>query len=190
MKRVIMVAISLMFFGNAFSQDTNTNLNLRYNTTLARYELWAKPTSSLNFNLGPSQISLVFPASMADAPLTVTSVSGGTWTDNSRIYAPTVTPSLDYHAFASIGAPVTWVGNTETLIFHFTLPGGCVAGLRVFDNNTDPDSNGAGMQGGDFFNTFNDAAFTDHYNGVYNNTGTTCSTPPVCNVNAPTISLN
>ena len=55
-----------------------------------------------------------------------------------------------------------------------------MAGVRLFENATDPQSNAAGMLGGDFNNYFANALnFADVYQSNYNNTGTSCTVVPV-----------
>ncbi|SOE20526.1 hypothetical protein SAMN06298216_1015 [Spirosomataceae bacterium TFI 002] len=193
MKKVFVVVFLLAGLSSAYCQDTNMDLTIRFNSVQQRYEVYAKPATSRSYNLGPSQISIVFPAAVADQALTfgnnnLTSVNGGTWSDNSRIYAPSNTPAVDYHGFGSTGSPINLVAGQDLLMFHFTLSGGCIAGLRIFENGVDPASNAsANMNGSDFGNTFPDANFIDHYNSVYANTGTSCTVE--CNVSAPQLSL-
>lgn len=193
MKRIFTIVAILMGFGlSAFGQSTQMDLSIKYDETLQRYEVYSRPATSSSFNLGPSQISIVFPEDMTDSPITLasnnlTSVNGGTWADNSQIYA-TNPPTNDFHGFGSSGAPIVLTAGEELLMFHFTLPGGCVEGLRIFDSSIDPGSSAAGMEGSDFENSFADAFFIEHYNTVYNNSGTSCTVP--CNVTAPILSIN
>ncbi|MFC4739984.1 Ig-like domain-containing protein, partial [Flavobacterium ponti] len=174
MRNKIMFGLTLLisFFG--YSQDID--LTLKYNVTLNRYEVFARPDfTQNNFTWGPSQISVVVPASVADAPLqNLTSYNAGTWGDNSIIYAPTVQPQNDFHGVDSGGALTNLVAGDELLIFSFTINGGCVPGLRLFNNGVDPDSSQPGMFGGDFSNTIDNGMLTDVYNLNYNNSGTVC----------------
>ena len=164
-----MVLLGGVLFGQ------NLEFTLRYNIPLARYEVYARPSSTnATFAWGPSQISIVAPAIVPDAAFTITSVSAGAWQDNSIIIAPTVTPGFDYHGVGSLGAPTNLVMNVEKLIFHFTITGGCYAGLRLFINGSDPNSAAPGMGGGDFSNTVSDGLAQERYIGNYNNLGTTC----------------
>ncbi|MGH1437238.1 MAG: hypothetical protein ACRBG0_22550, partial [Lewinella sp.] len=171
--------LCLMLSSVAFAQDIE--LTVRYNTTSARYEVFARPdVSNPAYFWGPSQVSLVVPASVADAPFTVTSVAAGAWLDNSRVYAPAVTPGLDYHGVGSLGAPIALTGGMETMIFHFVIPGsGCVDGIRLYINGFDPPSSAPGMMGGDFFNTIfgiGNGGPAEDYVGNYDNAGIVCDT--------------
>lgn len=182
--------LGLFWFGfNAAvlsAQIPDLQLTVRYNPTFTRYEVFALPNASQSvFNWGPSQISVVLPASVPDEALTIVSVAGGSWQDNSRIYAPLVMPGKDFHGIGTLGATTSLIQNVEKMIFYFTLPGGgCTPGVRLFINNVDPGSSAPGMNGGDFANTI--FAIVpgvpdgyEAYTGNYNNTGTICSSVPL-----------
>ncbi|WP_187270987.1 hypothetical protein [Neolewinella aurantiaca] len=183
MKKLITL-LAVIFFTSAtalFAQEME--FNVRYNFTESRYEVYALPATSSQpsgFFWGPSQITLVVPASVNDVQFPVTSVQGGAWLDNSRIYAPTVTPDVDYHAVGTLGAATPLVAGVETLIFHFTIPGStCVPGIRLFINGSDPDSSAPGMGMGDFSNTVfgvGTAGGGEYYTGNFDNSGTVCDT--------------
>jgi len=169
------------------AQAPNLELTLRYNNTLNRYEVYARPDATrANFFWGPSQISVVAPTAVPDAPFLVTSIAAGAWQDNSLIYAPTIDPANDYHGIGSLGAPINFTAGVETLIFHFVIQGGgCYSGLRLFINGSDPDSSQPGMGGGDFSNTVFGIVLPEvpggyeAYTGNYDNGGTICNEPPM-----------
>ncbi len=149
----------------------NLELTLSYNLALSRFEVYARPdASNPAFTWGPSQISIVVPASVPNSAISITSVSAGAWLDNSLIYAPAADPVHDFHGIGSSGAITNLVSGQEILLFHFNLPGGnCVSGLRLFINGSDPDSSAPGMLGGDFGNTIDNGMITDVYIGNYDN---------------------
>lgn len=148
---------------------------LRYNIPLARYEVYVRPTTTnAAFTWGSSQISIVAPAAVPNSAFTVTPVAAGGWRDNSRIFAPTVTPAFDYHAIGSTGETTDLEMGVEKLIFYFTISGGCYDGLRLFINGSDPGSGAPGMAGGDFRNSVVNGLNQQRYLGNYNNVGTTC----------------
>jgi hypothetical protein len=161
---------------------------IRYNLTLSRYEVYARSSATAaQFNWGSSQVSIVTPASLTNAPFTVNSVAAGGWSDNSQIYDVF---GSDFHGVGSTGLKVDLVANQETLLFHFTLPGGaCVPGIRLFVNGVDPASSVPELKGGDFANTMysaNDILGSNNlYIQNYANTGTVCT---ACNLVAPTLS--
>ena len=153
MRNKIIFGLILLVNFLGFSQ--NIDLTLKYNVTDNRYEVYARPDfTQNNFTWGPSQISVVLPAIIADTPLqNLTSYAAGNWGDNSIIYAPSVQPQNDFHGVESGGALTNLVSGNELLIFSFTVNGGCVPGLRIFNNGVDPDSSQPGLGGGAFSNT-------------------------------------
>uniref|UniRef100_UPI0030EEC6CF Ig-like domain-containing protein n=1 Tax=uncultured Flavobacterium sp. TaxID=165435 RepID=UPI0030EEC6CF len=174
MRNKIIFGLILLVNFLGYSQDID--LTLKYNTTLNRYEVYARPDfTQNNFTWGPSQISVVVPASVANSPLqNLTSFNAGNWGDNSIIYAPTPQPQSDFHGVDSGGSLTNLVAGEELLIFSFTINGGCVPGLRLFNIGVDPDSSDPGMFGGDFRNSIDNGMLTDVYNANYNNSGTVC----------------
>ncbi len=187
MKKLIL-GIFLSILGvSSYAQGT-IQLTVRWNTSLTRYEVYAKPSFTANsFPWGTSQISVVTPSSSPDQSLTITSVAAGSWTDNSKVFNfPASQPVNDFHGVESSGSAINLVANTESLIFTFTFPDGiCRDGIRLFINNTDPSSSVNGMQGGDFRNTIYNAVLQDVYSSNYENTGTVCVP---CNIIAPELS--
>jgi hypothetical protein len=101
-KQIALLIGMLIMTGYALSAQ-NLDFSVRYNFMESRYEVYALPDdSSPSFFWGPSQISVVVPATVTDAPFAVTSVAGGAWQDNSDVYAPAVTPGFDYHGVGSL----------------------------------------------------------------------------------------
>ena len=174
--------LGLLFFGN-FLLAQNFDFTIKFNTTTSEYEVYAKPdfTNNTYFVSAGSQISIAVPASVTDAPFTVTSVMGGPWMDNSRVFAPSADTDYDFHGIASDGLSLaSFTNGVEQLLFKFQLPlDGCVEGIRLFENTSDPQQNDAGMFGTDFNNFFGDAfvLYSDYYQANYENTGTICSDP-------------
>ncbi|WP_375448422.1 hypothetical protein [uncultured Fibrella sp.] len=185
--KTLFTCIVLWLAGISVYAQNQIDLTLRYNIALSRYEVYARPTfSQTDFLWGSSQISVVTPGSVANAPFVVSSLEAGGWDDNSPVYGPTAAPTLDFHGIGSSGRKITLVANQEKLLFTFTLPGGaCVPGLRLFVNGSDPASNPQTMPG-DFANVVYAAGVAASYYRVnYANTGTTCT---ACNLVAPSLS--
>ncbi|MEM6316091.1 MAG: gliding motility-associated C-terminal domain-containing protein [Bacteroidota bacterium] len=159
------------------------DFTIKYSSDQDQYEVYGKSNSSFSnfFVGGGSQISVVLPAQIADVPLSITTVNGGIWTDNSQIFAPTVMPDNDFHGIASNGSQMTWTFGEEILLFTFTIPNeDCVPGVRLFDNDNDPTSIEPGMQGSDFKNYFaNVFTFEDNYRANYDNSGISCGGPVI-----------
>jgi len=177
----VLVVVIIFCFGG-YLQGQNIDFTLRYDATTSKYEVYGRPDFDDPFFFvgGGNQISLVFPASVEDSPIAVQTVNGGLWLDNSQVYAPTADPSHDFHSIASNGSGVSFVNGEELLLFTFMITGtSCVAGIRLFENASDPQSNAPGMGGGDFNNYFaNVFDFQDYYQSNYDNEGTICLTPP------------
>ena len=187
--RHLLFFILLLAGGNASAQ--NLDFNVRYNGTTDSYEVYARPDfiNPLYFVGGGSQVSIVLPAFAGDAPLNITSVNGGLWTDNSQTYAPAADGANDYHGVASNGALLPFLIGIETLLFTFTLPENCVPGVRLFENASDPGSSAAGMGGSDyqmfFANVFDPT--NNNWRLNYVNTGLVCPDPPLVISNPITI---
>ena len=170
----------LLLLCSSWLSAQDLEFNLRYDLDENRYEVYVRPISSgANFVWGPSQISIVAPASVADDPFMITSVAAGTWQDNSQIYAPTAAPGNDFHGVGSFGSPVMLSAGVETLLFYFSVPGEeCIPGIRLYENGLDPDSAAPGMGGNDFTNTIigGDQGGTpgEQYLGNYDNLGVAC----------------
>jgi len=166
---------------------------IKFNPVTCTYEVFALPNFTQNnfFIAGGSQISLAIPALAGNQPLVITTLAGGVWTDNSQVYGPGASPANDFHAISSDGSMINFVDGTEVLLFTFQLPGGvcCLEGVRLFENDTDPDSTQAGMSDGDFDNYFADIFVMDnYYNGNYNNDGIICNECLINPVAPPTAS--
>jgi hypothetical protein len=173
-KTLLFSALFVMQF--LFAQQ-QIDLTIKYSVSNSRYEVFAKPNfTQNNFTWGPSQILIVVPASFPDQSLLITAFAGGSWGDNSKVYAPTASPSFDFHGVSANGQQTNLVANQELLVFSFlSLSGTCVDGLRLFVNGTDPNSSQPGMAGGDFRNSIDNGTITDIYNANYNNNGTSCT---------------
>lgn len=192
MKRFLLCLLlsALSYVGFAQNQ---IDLTIKYNLGTARYEVYAIPNFSApgsatnnTFRVGLTQITVVIPKASNPQPLSISSVAGGTWIDNTQVYAPPAAPSSDFHAVATTGNAIVLQSGVEALLFTFTLPGGCVPGVRLFNNNVDPSS--SALEGGDFNinfdGTFNGVGI-DYYRTNVNNNGTSCN---ACNLVAPTLS--
>jgi hypothetical protein len=179
-----MLCVCLLFTSSLFAQQ-QVDFTLKYNAVTSEYEVYGKPTLTGLFSTGGgSQLTVMTPASLADAPITITSVEGGPWADNTQMYAPSAQTSTDFHSITTNGtAPnISFVAGVEKLIYKFTLPGGCVAGIRLFRNvaegalPADPDSNVPGMAGNDFQNYFAPVQTgNQEYRANYANTGSSCA---------------
>ncbi|GAB3022952.1 hypothetical protein GCM10027185_21520 [Spirosoma pulveris] len=136
---------------------------MAFNTEQNRYEVFATPNfSARNFTWGPSQVSVVLPATKAPEPLAIKSTSVGVWADNSIVAQPQVAPGFVFHGITSTGARLNMTAGEEFLLFDFTLQAGFVEHARLFNNMTDPNSAQAGMKGGDFKSYMSDEKGADY----------------------------
>jgi len=192
MRKITQLLLLILMCSTYSVSSQDIDFNLRYNGTSNVYEVYAKPAFSNPFYFvgGGSQITVVLPESIGDSPLSISTVSGGLWSDNSQVYAPTADPVHDFHSIASNGSPITFLDGEELLLFTFTLPGGgCTPDLRLFENGIDPDSNQPGMGGGDFENFFAIVfdPFNNNWRSNYYNTGLTCPEAPIVISNPLTV---
>ncbi len=138
-------------------------LRLSFNASTNRYEVLARPTfSARNFAWGPSQVSVVLPAEIADQTLSIRSENAGSWSDNSVVYGPAAAPTADFHGITSQGEKLDLVAGQDYLLFDFGLKPGYVDKVRLYDESKDPGSAQAGMQGGDFRSYMADERGTDY----------------------------
>lgn len=155
MHKIRMLALFLMVAAGTVAQDIT--LSLRYNVGNERYEVYAKPSfTQRSFAWGPSQVTVVVPANTPDRFFNIRTTDAGYWANNTDVYAPTATPTVDYHSITTAGGKVDFYANTEQLLFDFALPSGYHEGVRLFKNGEDPTSTTEGMAGGDFTNTIVD----------------------------------
>lgn len=164
MKKVAILSLLLSISGLSYAQK-GVELTLKYNESTAKYGVYAKPNfTQRNFNLGPSQITVVLPSVVANEKLRIQNTDGGSWEDNSIVYAPTVNIRGDYHGIATMGAKTDLIEGHETLLFSFSVSGEVdPLQVKLFENADGPSSSSPGMKGGDFANTLNDALSGDIY---------------------------
>jgi len=155
--KIITAAFLFLVFTVIHVNAQNLDFELRFNDATSIYEVYVIPdsTNALYFVGGGSQLSLILPQDIADVPLNITTVNGGLWTDNSRIFAPESDHIHDFHGVASNGSIVSLEKDEPLLLFTFELPdGSCRSDIRLYENSLDLDSEAFGMDGGDFRNFF------------------------------------
>ena len=169
--KAIKILVILLSASSISLAQKGLELTLKYNESSDKYEVYAKPNfTKRNFLLGPSQITLALPSSVADERLRISNVDGGAWEDNSIIYSPAANTNRDYHGIATLGAKTDFVEGNETLLFSFSLAKGInPTDVYLFENGKDPNSSASGMKGGDFSNSLNDAISGDFYLRNYRN---------------------
>lgn len=155
--------VLLLGFFSRLQAQSQVVLRLSFNTDQNRYQVYAKPDfTAKNFTWGPSQVTVVLPAELADQPLSIRSTNVGSWADNSVVYAPASALKSDFHGMTTPGGKVDMVAGQEVLLFDFLLKPGFVANVRLFDSMSDPNSGQPGMKGGDFQNYMSDQKGVDY----------------------------
>ncbi|GAB2552902.1 hypothetical protein [Spirosoma aerophilum] len=162
MKALYLVLFSLGFCLEIKAQP-KVAVRMVFNPEQNRYEVLATPNfSARNFTWGPSQVSVVLPASQSKNPLAVRSTVGGTWSDNSIVTQPAAAPGSLFHGITTGGGTVNLVAGEQVLLFDFALPTGFVDQVRLFNNASDPNSAQEGMRGGDFRSYMSDETGADY----------------------------
>lgn len=174
MKKIVIVFLAatlLMFVKDSYGQK-GLELTLKYNSQSEKYEVYAKPNfSQRNFLLGPSQVTVILPSTVVDEKLRIQHSDGGTWEDNSMVFAPAANPVSDYHGITTLGAKTDLIEGVETMLFSFLLSANInPTEVKLFENEKDPKSSAPGMKGGDFSNTINSALAEEYYIGNYKDT--------------------
>ena len=167
MKNILFVFV--LFISNYTSNAQNAGLSIQWDG--AAYVVKMEVVTGANpLFLGSSQVSIVTPAAVSTAGISVTCVSPcsvSSWTANTFVNAPPAAPGNNFVAIASLGGNMGTVANGASVtLFTFTLPGGCNQNVRLFINGTDPNS--SQMPGGqDFSNTLvNGLTAGEFYNGI------------------------
>jgi hypothetical protein len=167
MKKIKIAAlmVAMVIMGKGAYAQKGIELRVKYNADADKYEVYAKANfTEKNFLLGPSQITLILPASAADEKLRIFNSDGGTWEDNTAVFAPSANIMADFHAISTMGAKTDFMGGIESLLFYFSLPNTVNSSeVKLFENGSDPNSAAAGMKGGDFSNSINDALAEEVY---------------------------
>ncbi|MEZ0538334.1 hypothetical protein [Fibrella arboris] len=164
MKQAILLVLGWLISPALLAQSSpEISVRLSFNAAANRYEVIARAGfSARNFAWGPSQVSVVLPASLADQPLSIRSLLAGSWADNSAVFAPAAAPTADFHGITSQGDKLDLVAGQDYVLFDFGLQPGYVDKVRLYDESKDPNSAQAGMQGGDFRNYMSDIQGNDY----------------------------
>ncbi|MFC7446235.1 MULTISPECIES: T9SS type A sorting domain-containing protein [Mesoflavibacter] len=138
----------------------NIDYSLEWNNSTMEYEIYITrdiaPTPPVT-NTGTSKFTIVAPTNTSRT-LTLTSQTIGSYTQSNKITSPAAQPESDFFTFSDVGGN-SMIGVVQpgvpTLWLTFTASdGGCVDGLRLFENGVDPDSSAAGMNGSDRTQSF------------------------------------
>ncbi len=159
MKKYIIIAACFIGLSSEIFAQKGVELTIKKNEESGRFEVYAKPNfSKRNFLLASSQISILLPKSVSDEKLRIYNNDGGTWEDNSNVYAPAANRNVDFHGIISMGAKTDFTEGVESLLFSFELPKEIkLSEVSLYENGIDASSSAPGMKGGDFKNSLNTA---------------------------------
>jgi hypothetical protein len=173
MKRTfaLIAFFTLVALANAQLPDMRTKL--LYNSALCRYEVYVTPSANHpNFVMGGSQIVIAVPhnaiynySSLRKDAFVISSVlpTAGSWkvVDAADLdVLPFYNLPFDYYIIDTDGGSSigTLVANNDVLLFHFTLGGNCINGIRLWEgvgavpnNFNDPEV----INSGDFVTNIN-----------------------------------
>lgn len=182
------VTILLLFSEITSGQVTGVKYFIRHNPKTNLHDCHliitdGSATSAIHRTQFNAQFSLVAPAGsimqIAERyfPLqdnqSYTGKDACEWKIASVIRAPQVTPDRDYFGIVPTLGPSAQYNDLKTgdtiRIFSVSVEPNPKnpADVRLFDNNTDPNSSAAGMRGANFGNGFTIGGLTQCYNGNY-----------------------
>ena len=137
MKKIFLACWAFVAFG-IFQVQAQTPIvaqtTLKYLSASNKYQVCVKFNESGSVSIGASLISLCIPGATANNKIVISSVNGGGWDDNSVTYDE---GGKDYHGITTTGQSnmAYGVANTELVLFEFTMPSGCITGLRLWDQS-------------------------------------------------------
>lgn len=152
MKKTITLLAILFCTASLFAQ--NVTFELRWNSDNSNYEFYVKRDITAVAPVttgGTAAVTIVFPTDGASGTRTVSHTSESVSTFNAAgvIRSPEASPSNDFYVFNSTGG-ASYIGvlyaDVEVLWMTFT-PSDGNSEARLFVNDSDPDSTGAGMMG-------------------------------------------
>lgn len=152
MKKTITLLAILICTTSLFAQ--NITYDLRWNSTSSLYELYVTRDISAVAPVttgGTSSVTVVFPTDGATGTRTLshTSESVSNYNAAGVIRSPGASPTNDYYVFNSTGG-ASYIGvlnaGVEVLWMTFSASDGN-SEARLFENDVDPNSTGAGMMG-------------------------------------------
>ncbi len=137
MKKIIFLTLSMFLLSISIimaQTPTVAQTTLKYLSASNKYQVCAKFNQNGPVSIGSSLISLCIPGATANNKIVITPVNGGGWDDNSVTYDEV---GKDYHGITTTGQANMAYGasGTEIVLFEFTMPSGCITGLRLWDQS-------------------------------------------------------
>ena len=154
--------------GYALAASTEgVEFSVRWDGTSGVYRVYMRPLSTPSPDASTTaQVTLVVPhAALPDrfvvpSSSVTTSFTGTTWSNSSKVYAPSENPNFDYLSFSAYIIESTiyqWTAGVEQEVFSFKNTGKCLGAVTLINNQTDP------------FNIKNNSANTNPGNEFSNN---------------------
>ncbi len=151
MKKSIAFAVSKGLVLAALSQTAmaadELDYRIHWNDADGRYYVYMRPsvTPSPDRSM-TAQVTIVAPHAAGAQRFEVSdvksSVSGTTWSHDSKAYGPTENPDAAYLSFSmanpSPANAFAWQGGEEIEVFSFVNTGECLGPVALLDNNNDP----------------------------------------------------
>lgn len=124
----------------------NVYYRIGWSSSDQRYHVYMYPGSTPAPNMSlTSQVTLKMPHSSGSSRFNVAAItsalSGITWTESSRVNAPTEDANADYLSFTmntSNPKAFQWQAGKELEVFSFANTGACLGGVALLDNAQDP----------------------------------------------------
>ena len=119
---------------------------IRWDAVNSLYRVYMRPISTPVPDLSTTaQVTIRVPHAELPNRFTIPTINlmhpGVTWSNNSKTYAPTEDPSVDYLSFtAVVGDPQAfkWQKGVEQEVFSFKNTGKCLGPVELMNNDTDP----------------------------------------------------
>lgn len=138
----------LLLAGNSAWAAQTLEYSIRWDTTDARYHVFMKPNATPATGKDMSmtgQVTIRVPHATDATKFTIAKLTNNvadiTWSNNSRVDAPTEDQSVDYISFSMTPTDTTafaWQANTEKEVFSFGNTGGCIGTVSLINNLSDP----------------------------------------------------
>lgn len=170
--------------GSAIAATEGVEYQIKWDSVASVYRVYMRPIATPAKDLTTSsQITLRVPHAEIPDRFIASSITskhaGVTWSNSSKVYAPTEDKTVDYLSFTaniSDSQIFAWQAGVEQEVFNFKNTGKCIGVVEIMNNDTDPFNNPAGNSvdtnpGNEFSNLSWDAP--NDYAGNYG-TGADC----------------
>ena len=132
----------------AATPTQGVEFSVRWDTATSVYKVYMRPLTTPSPDTSTtSQVTILVPH--ADLPnrfvvpaSTISSAfTGVTWSNSSKVYAPTENPNYDYLSFSANitdSQAFQWEAGVEQEVFSFKNTGKCIGSVALINNSSDP----------------------------------------------------